>query len=69
MIRINGRFRLAFRKRRYFLIALGVILVIIGLLVKISILTTIGVILLVIGLVLLLLGAMGREVGGRRHYY
>lgn len=51
------------------MILLGIILVIIGLLVNIGILTTIGVILLVVGLILLLLGAAGREVGGRKHYY
>jgi uncharacterized membrane protein len=52
------------------LITLGIILLIIGLLVtSIHFLIIIGAILLVIGLVLALLGAMGRAVGGRRHYY
>ncbi|MGA2828885.1 MAG: DUF6131 family protein [Streptosporangiaceae bacterium] len=40
-----------------------------GFLLKIAILWTIGIVVLVIGLVLLLLGAIGREVGGRRHYW
>ena len=51
------------------LIILGIILVIVGVLAKISILTTIGVILVVIGAVLFLLGSTGRAIGGRRHYY
>ena len=51
------------------MIALGVILLIIGFIAKIAILWTIGIILLVVGLVLVLLGSMGRAVGGRRHYY
>ena len=50
-------------------ITLGVILLLIGFLFKISILWTIGIILLVIGAVLFALGSMGRAVGGRRHYY
>jgi uncharacterized membrane protein HdeD (DUF308 family) len=50
-------------------IILGIILLLIGLLAKISILTTIGVILLVVGLVLLLLGSTGRAVGGRKHFF
>ena len=33
------------------------------------ILWTIGVILVVLGLIFWILGAMGRAVGGRRHYY
>jgi hypothetical protein len=40
-----------------------------GFLLKISILWTLGIIVLVIGLILMLLGTMGRAVGGRRHYY
>ena len=51
------------------MITLGVILLIIGFIAKISILWVIGVILVVIGLVLALLGMMGRAVGGRAHYY
>jgi hypothetical protein len=50
-------------------IILGIILLLIGLLAKISILTTIGIIVLVVGLVLLLLGSTGRAVGGRKHYF
>jgi hypothetical protein len=51
------------------LIVLGLILLIIGLVAKISILWTIGLILLIIGAVLWLMGSMGRAVGGRRHYW
>ncbi len=51
------------------MITLAVILLIIGFLLKIPILWTVGVAVLVIGLVLFALGAMGRAVGGRKHYY
>jgi hypothetical protein len=37
--------------------------------VGLPILETIGGILLVIGVILWILGAMGRAVGGRKHYY
>jgi hypothetical protein len=50
-------------------IVLGVVLLIIGLLAKIAILWTIGIVLVVVGAVLALLGAGGREIGGRRHWY
>ncbi|WP_405495307.1 DUF6131 family protein [Nocardia sp. NBC_00511] len=51
------------------MIALGLILLLAGILLGIPILTTIGVILLVVGAVLMLLGAVGRPIGGRSHYY
>ena len=51
------------------MIVLGIILLIAGFLLKISILWTIGIVVLVIGLVLTLLGTMGRAVGGRKTYY
>ena len=51
------------------MIALGVILLIIGFIAKIAILWTIGIVLLVVGVILMVLGSMGRAVGGRRHYY
>jgi hypothetical protein len=50
-------------------IILGLILLVVGFVVKIGILWAIGIALLVIGLVLALLGATGRAVGGRRHYW
>jgi hypothetical protein len=51
------------------MIILGVILLLIGWLTGLGLLYTIGAILLVVGLVLLLLGGVGRPVGGRRWYY
>ena len=51
------------------MIILGLILLILGFVLGISILWTIGIILLVVGAVLYLLGATGRAVGGRNHYY
>lgn len=50
-------------------IVLGIILLLAGFILKISILWTIGIILVVVGLVLTVLGSMGRAVGGRRTYY
>jgi hypothetical protein len=50
-------------------IVLGIVLLLIGFIAHIPVLWSIGVIVLVIGLILLLLGSLGREVGGRRHYY
>jgi hypothetical protein len=50
-------------------IVVGIILLILGFLLKVAILWTIGIIVLVVGLILMLLGTMGRAVGGRRHYY
>jgi Family of unknown function (DUF6131) len=51
------------------MIVLGIILLIIGFVTGITILWTLGIILLVIGLILALLGASGRAVAGRRHWY
>ncbi len=51
------------------MITLGVILIVVGFLIKIPILYTIGIVLLVIGLILIVLGRMGRAVGGRSHYF
>ena len=51
------------------MIILGLVLLLLGFLLKISILWTIGIILVVIGAVLFLLGSTGRAVGGRRHYW
>lgn len=49
------------------MIVLGVILLLLGYFLGISILYTVGGILLVIGLILWVLGSMGRGVGGRAH--
>jgi uncharacterized membrane protein HdeD (DUF308 family) len=51
------------------MIILGLIILVVGFILKIAILWTIGIIVLVIGLILLLLGAVGHAVGGRRHYW
>lgn len=51
------------------MIILGLVLLVLGFLLKISILWTIGIILLIIGAVLYIAGSMGRAVGGRKHYW
>jgi Family of unknown function (DUF6131) len=51
------------------MVVLGLILLVIGFVVGVPALWTIGIILLVIGAILFLLGALGREVGGRRYWY
>ncbi|HZC10913.1 MAG TPA: DUF6131 family protein [Mycobacterium sp.] len=51
------------------MIILGIILLIAGFLLKISILWTFGILLLVVGAILAILGSTGRAVGGRRHYF
>jgi hypothetical protein len=50
-------------------IILGIILLIAGFVLKISILWTLGIIAIIVGVVLAILGATGRAVGGRRHYF
>jgi hypothetical protein len=51
------------------MITAGVVLLLIGFIAKIPVLWSLGIILAVVGAVFLLLGSMGREIGGRRHYY
>jgi hypothetical protein len=51
------------------MIILGLILLVLGFLLNISILWTIGIILIVVGVILWILGATGRAVGGRRYWY
>jgi hypothetical protein len=51
------------------MIILGIILVIIGFVLKIAIIWSIGILVLLIGAILALLGFAGRAVGGRRHYW
>jgi hypothetical protein len=51
------------------MIVLGIILLLVGFIAKVAILWTIGIVLVLVGLVLVVLGSMGRAVGGRRHYY
>jgi hypothetical protein len=51
------------------MIALGLVLLLLGVLLGVSLLYTLGAILLVIGVIFYVLGATGRPVGGRSHYY
>jgi ABC-type multidrug transport system fused ATPase/permease subunit len=51
------------------MIVIGIILLIIGFVLKVAIMWTIGIIVLLIGLALALLGSAGRMVGPRRHYW
>lgn len=51
------------------MIVLGVILLILGALFDIGILYTIGGILAVVGVILWILGAAGRPLGPRSHYW
>jgi Family of unknown function (DUF6131) len=51
------------------MVTLGVVFLLLGFLLGVPILWTLGVILLVVGAVLWVMGAVGHEIGGRRHYY
>lgn len=51
------------------MIILGIILLVIGFIASIPVLWTIGIILVVIGAILAVLGATGRAIGGRKHWY
>jgi Family of unknown function (DUF6131) len=51
------------------MIFVGLVLLLIGFLLKIAILWSLGVIVLVIGVVLMIAGALGHAVGGRKHYW
>ena len=51
------------------MVLLGIVLLIVGLIAAVHILWFIGIVLLVIGAALFLLGATGRAVGGRKHYF
>ena len=51
------------------MIILGLVLLVLGYLLHISILWTLGIVLLVVGAVLYLLGSVGRPLAGRRHYW
>jgi Family of unknown function (DUF6131) len=50
-------------------IILGIVLLILGFVTKVPIIWTLGIIVVVVGAILALLGVVGREVGGRRHWY
>ena len=51
------------------MIILGIILLILGAILNISILWIIGIILVVVGAVLWILGSMDRAIGPRKHYW
>ena len=51
------------------MLVLGLILLILGFVLNVSILWTIGIVLLLVGAVLWILGSTGRAIGGRRHWY
>jgi len=51
------------------LITVGVVLLILAIIFNSAILWIIGGILAVLGVIFWILGALGRAVGGRRHYY
>ena len=51
------------------MIILGIVLLLLGVVTGIPILWFLGVLLVIVGAVFWILGAAGREVGGRRHYY
>ncbi len=56
-------------KEGHRVITLGIILLVIGLIIKFPILWGLGILALVIGLAFLLAGAVGHAVGGRKHWY
>ena len=51
------------------MIVLGIVLLVLGYFMQISILTTIGIILIVLGVIFWVLGATGRAIGGRKYWY
>lgn len=51
------------------MIILGVVLIILGAVINVPILYSIGVILVIVGVVFWILGATGRAIGGRSHWY
>jgi len=51
------------------MIVLGIVLLVLGYFLHISILWTIGVILIVLGVIFWILGSMGRAIGGRKYWY
>lgn len=51
------------------MIILGLILLLLGIFLGINLLTTLGGILLVVGVILVILGAIGRPVGGRKVWF
>jgi hypothetical protein len=50
-------------------IIFGIILLVIGLIAGIALLQTLGILIALVGVALLIMGRMGRAVGGRSHYW
>jgi len=51
------------------MIFLGIVLLVLGFIFTVHILWILGIVLAVVGLTLAVLGAGGRELGGRRHWF
>ena len=51
------------------MIVLGIVLLVLGYFLHISILWTIGIILIVLGVIFWVLGSTGRAIGGRKYWY
>lgn len=51
------------------MIILGIILLLVGYLIDLSILVTVGIVIVVVGAVLLILGAINRPIAGRRYWW
>ena len=51
------------------MIVLGIVLLLLAALLNVPLLYTIGIILIVVGAVLWILGALGRQIGPRPHYW
>ncbi|MDT5218032.1 MAG: hypothetical protein QOF15_137 [Mycobacterium sp.] len=51
------------------MIILGILLLLVGFVLKMTILWTLGIVLIGVGAILAVLGNAGRAVGGRRHYF
>lgn len=51
------------------MIVLGVVLLVIGFITAVHIIWILGIIAVVIGAILAIMGATGRAVGGRSHWY
>jgi hypothetical protein len=51
------------------MITLGILLLLLGLVFHVALLWSVGVVLVVLGALLAVLGAVGRGVAGRRHFF
>gem|GEM_PF-783582 len=54
---------------RLSMIMVGLVLLVIGIVAKIAVLSSIGVVVLVIGLIFVVASALGHAIGGRRHIF